>query len=328
MNTKDKERTRAARPARRPAAASGKRPAGKARTSAAPKKAQEAAKPMPDVVFLPPKPFNRNRLILRLLTVAAVVVALLLGVAVFFKVENFEVSGCSQYSEYDVFEASGIQYDANLLSINRAQAAGKIIRALPYVESVRIGIKLPNTVMISVTEVKVPYAFKDGADTWWLVSSGGKVIEKADAGEEAGLTKITGVRLDNPQSGMQAVALEEGSGLTDENGNPIPQITTQAQRLNMALDIAKLLERNRIIGKAASIDVTNLGDLQLWYGQQYHVKLGDSARLDYKIACLASAVDQQNSYESGVLDVSFIIRPDEVTFTPFDDDSDNFLENP
>ena len=327
MNTKDKERTRKAPPARRPSAASGKRPAGKARPTAAPKKTQEAAKPTPDVVFLPPKPFNRNRLILRLLTVAAVVVALLLGVAVFFKVENFEVSGCAQYSEYDVFEASGIAYNTNLLSINRAQAAGKIIRALPYVESVRIGIKLPNTVMISVEEVKVPYAVKDGADTWWLVSSGGKVIEKADAGEETGLTKIAGVRLDNPQSGMQAVALEEGSGLTDENGNPIPQTTTQAQRLNMALDITKLLERNRIIGKAASIDVTNLGDLQLWYGTQYHVKLGDSARLDYKIACLASSVDQLDSYQSGVLDISFTIRPEEVIYTPFDGDSDIFLEN-
>ena len=41
-----------------------------------------------EVVYLPPKPFNRNRLLLHLATVTAVVIALLLGVSLFFKVDK------------------------------------------------------------------------------------------------------------------------------------------------------------------------------------------------------------------------------------------------
>ena len=104
----------------------------------------------PEVVYLPAQHFSRNRLILRLVTVAAVVVALLLGISVFFKVENHSISGCDKYSAEQIWEASGIRDGENLLTIGIPQAAARIMEELPYIESVRIGIKLPNTVYIEV----------------------------------------------------------------------------------------------------------------------------------------------------------------------------------
>ena len=57
-------------------------------------------KPAQEVVYLPPKPFNRNRLLLHLATVAAVVIALIIGITLFFKVDSDKilVSGNAQYS--------------------------------------------------------------------------------------------------------------------------------------------------------------------------------------------------------------------------------------
>ena len=186
MENERKRRRRVAPSAKRRGSSAKPRPAHK----------EPETNTAPDVVFMAPKPFSRNRFLLRLATVAAVVIALILGVSVFFKVENVTVSGAVQYTPWDICSASGIETGENLLTVNRAKASGKIIAALPYVHSVRIGIKLPGTVMIDVVEVEVTYAAKAADGTWWLLSAEGRVIEQA-AQEPAG-TRILGVTLDSP----------------------------------------------------------------------------------------------------------------------------------
>ncbi|MBP3305392.1 MAG: FtsQ-type POTRA domain-containing protein [Oscillospiraceae bacterium] len=268
----------------------------------------------PDVVYLAPKPFSRNRLVLHLLTVAAVVIALVLGVSVFFKVGEIRVSGASQYSEWEILQASGIQKGDNLLTFSRAKAAGKIQTALPFVKKVRIGIKLPDTVNIVIEEVQVTYAVKDASGNWWRISSNGKVIDQVAAGTEGKDTKIIGVLLKSPAVGQQAAALQEASTETDAEGNTVPITVTAEEKLKTAVDITAFLEQSGIIGEAASIDVNNLYDIQLWYGQRFQVKLGGTDQLSYKISCMKAAIGQFGDYESGVLDIS---NPDEIYYDPF-----------
>ena len=63
---------------------------------------KEAPRPLQDVVYMPPKPFMRNRLLLRLATVVAIVLALVLAMSVFFRVEHIQVSGMDQYTAWDI----------------------------------------------------------------------------------------------------------------------------------------------------------------------------------------------------------------------------------
>ena len=288
------------------------------RVSARPRKKseKEAPRPLQDVVYMPPKPFMRNRLLLRLATVVAIVVALVLCMAVFFRVEHIQVSGMEQYSAWDISQASGIKQGDSLFSLGLPGAAAKI-KALNYVKDVRIGIKLPNIVMIEITEVRVTYAIKAENDEWWLVDSRGRIVEKA--AQEDSYTKILGVHLLDPQAGEQAVALETATPGVDEEGNPIPVTVTDAHRLTVALNIADYLEANGIIGQAASIDVNDLGNIQFWYGQQYQVKLGDEGQLSYKINLAKGAIDKlsQESHNSGVLDASLTVQKDGVRYTRF-----------
>lgn len=277
---------------------------------------QQTVKATADVVYLPPKPFSRNRLILHLATVVAVVLALILGLSIFFKVDasKITVSGAVKYSAWDVAQASQIQDGANLLTFNRAAAAWKIRSALPYVKDVRIGIKLPDTVNIEIVEVEVTYSVRSG-DSWWLVSSDGRVIEEATDGAQDKHTKILGVQLSGPKVGAQATALQEAQTATDAEGNLIPVTVTAAEQLSTALDIAGFLERNGIIGETASIDVNDLGSIQLWYGKQYQVELGDSKDLLLKITYLKSALDQYlKTHDSGILDIT---DPPKVVYMSF-----------
>ncbi len=272
-----------------------------------------------EVVYTSPKPFQRNRLILQLLTIAAVVVAVLLSISLFFKVDEtkIQISGNEQYTAWEILQASGLEGGENLLTFSQAGAAGRIVLGLDYIESVRIGIKLPDTVLIEVKEIQVTYAVKDTADEWWLISAGGKVVKKAEGGEEESATKLLGIRIADPVEGHKAVADQDQQNV-DEQGNPIPVIHTNAERLRVALEILQYLELKGILGQAASVDVNNMGDIQLWYKEQYQVKLGDSSRMGEKISMMAQMISQMDDYQSGVLDLTFTTYPNQGGYRPFD----------
>lgn len=269
-----------------------------------------------DVVYTQPKPFLRRRFLLHMATVVAVVVALILGMSLFFKVETVTVAGMDKYTAWDIREASGISEGENLLGISKASISDSILKKLPYVKTVRIGIQLPGTVHIEITEFPVVYAIEDIQGGWWLIGSDGRVADATTAAEAMDITKIQGIRIVNPQLGIDAVA-EEPEPQVDEEGNEVPVTVYGRERLKLALEIIGLLEENGILGKMASVDVSDFGALTMWYGTQYKVLLGDRNRLSYKIGAMNSAINQFGSYDSGILDVRFTVSAEEVILSPF-----------
>ncbi len=287
----------------------------------------------PAVIYTQPASFNRDRLIVQLITVLAVVAAFMIGLSVFFKVKVITVSGTSVYSPYSIQEASGITEGDNLLTFSRARAASQIRAKLPYVKSVRIGIKLPDTVNIEIKEDSVVYAIQDDTGIWWLMNSDGKITEMANNSTASNYTQIVGVTLTDPAVGQIGVATErsvaplessEGVDTTAEE-TTLPTVAstvvTGAEKLDVVLQILVAMEDNDIVGSIASIDVTYLDDIVLWYGTQYQVNLGDGTDtvhpLNYKIACMYDAILQMADYTTGILDVSFTIRENQVVLTPF-----------
>ena len=272
----------------------------------------------PAVIYTEPQIFNRNKLLVQLLSVTAVVAALVIGLSIFFKVESITVAGAESYDEWTVREASGITEGDNLLTFSRAKATARIIAELPYVDNARIGIKLPDTVIIYIEELDVSYAIKSGKGDWWLINSSGRVVDQITGSAAENYTQVLGVTLESPVVGEDAIAHEDAIMETDPvTGEQIPLTVTALQRLSAALQILRALEANDIVGEAASVEVTRLDDIILWYGSRYQVNLGDTADMEYKIACMNDAILQLSEYESGVLDISFINWPDQVGFTPF-----------
>ena len=290
----------------------------KERAARAEKKRKQAERnDTPAVIYTQPAAFSRDRLLIQLLTVTAVVAALVLGMSVFFKVGTITVAGAETYSAWAIREASGISEGDNLLTFSKAKAGAKIQAELPYVDDIRIGIKLPDTVIIYIEELEVSYAVESNMGDWWLINSSGRVVEQITANEANNHTQVLGVRVEDPQVGNNAVASDEVPQETLASGDPVPLSVTGAQRLNAALQILKALEANDIVGDAASVDVTSLEDVTLWYGSRYEVLLGEAVDMEYKIACMNDAILELSEYQSGILDVSFTHWQNEVGYTPF-----------
>ena len=291
-----------------------------------------------EVVYTAPKPFKRGRFVLHLATVVAVVLAVVLGMSIFFKVETVKVSGCKTYTEWEIAEASGIETGSNLLTVSRAQVSGNIISRLPYVDSVRVGIFLPDTVNIEIKELDIVYAIEDAEGNWWLMNDEGKIVEQINTVSSKEYTRILGVRLEGAEVGKVAVAEEpvlatipvagsdpdnnETSEPTETTAETEPEATirvgvTGAERLNTALAVIQQLSSNSISGQVDSVDVTNLTDIELWYDERFQINLGNTGQLEYKVSALKATINRMESYESGYLDLTFTSWQDKVGYTPF-----------
>lgn len=322
MDTKEKSRNTAGRKKQpvRSAASATKKTASAGRNVAAKQMKRQRKpspkKPTPEVVYTQPGPFNAERFLLRIATAVAVVLALLFGMSIFFKVDTVTVAGMEKYTAWDVKEASGIQTGDSLLTLNEAKINSLIISKLPYVSKVRVGIKLPDTVKIEVTELNVAYAIEAEDGSWWLMGADGGIVEKTNSADAELYTKVLGVKLSAPEVGQTAQAAQPVAN-TDEAGETVPVTVRADEQLDTAISILEYLEACGVLGEAASVDVSDLSAIELWYGERYQVSIGDSTQLSWKISSMKAAIDQMGEYQSGVLDVSFTTWPDEVGYTPF-----------
>ena len=296
----------------------GKKVKRKAASSRRPRKERQI-----QIQYTPAKPFNRNRFLLRLATVAAVVVALVLGMSIFFKASKVVVSGADKYTPWEIKEASGIQDGDALLSISETKISARIRTQLPYVGNVRVGIKLPDTVNIEITELDAVYAVEDSDQGWWLIDAQGRIVEKITAPESKLYPQIQGVQIQSSAVGQQAAAAVEettGEATTEATGVTVPTepAVQPKQQLDCAIQILTALESNGILGQVKTINVLDVKQLSIQYADRYQVTLGDAARLEYKIAAMKAAIQKMGDYQSGHLDVSFTTWPDQVGYTPSD----------
>lgn len=270
---------------------------------------------IPEVIYTAPKPLRRGKLAMRLLSMAAVVAAVFLGLSVFFRVETVTVAGADKYTPWMVMQASGISEGDALLGISEARVASRIIAELPYVDEVKLGIQLPGTVAIEIKELQVTYAIEAEDGSWWLISSSGRAVEQVTFAQASGYTRIEGLAIKNPTKD-QAVEALPGKIIDPGEGTSIDQDQSDAdQQLAALIDIMQGLERNRVIGEVSVIDMTDIQSIKLQYPQLLTVLLGDEERMDYKLSYMASAMSQLAKNQSGELDLSLEYTEDAV-FSP------------
>lgn len=227
----------------------------------------------------------------RLLIMAAVVAAVIFGVAIFFKVNRFEVQGNTIYSADEIVAASQIAVGDNLLTLNKPEAAGRIRAALAYVEDVSIGRSMPDTVIISVKESDVAFSVATDTNTVWLVNAVGKALEQIPNDEMQAHPQILGLTVNSPTLGMQVTS-------------------SNSAGLSAALAVVEAMDGTGILEHVASINVEKDYDIVVWYDEQYEIRLGGTDRLDYKIQYLGVILDSLSAYQAGTIDLSFTLSED------------------
>ena len=224
----------------------------------------------------------------KLLIMLALVAAVVLGVAIFFQVNEVQVQGNTIYSAEQIAEASGVEVGDNLLMVNRAAVVGGVQAQLPYVQRVSVGRILPDTVVIKIQESEIAGLIEADVGSKWYINTEGRILGSSVDGFQGQIIELTGFTVTAPVAGQQAVA----SADMEEN-------------MTAALAVLSEMEGSGLIEKVTGINAEKSFDIHLYCGEQYDILLGGTDELDYKVWYLQGVLEQLQPYQAGIIDLTF-----------------------
>lgn len=224
-----------------------------------------------------------------LLSILLIVVAVVAGSVVFFKANQFEVTGNHRYTQQELLEAANIAPGSNLLRIPRREIAKRMEESLPYLKKVRIRLLPPEKVVIAVEETSPAGAVEVDGKVWYM-DCGGKLLEQVS--ENEGFPDITGLTIIEPAVGQMFQVGEEES--------------LKAKGLRGVLTA---LEEKELLDRVQSVDVTSASYLTIRYDERLNVKMGLNDDFAYDLKMLSAAQesyinDNWSSGDTGTLDMT------------------------
>lgn len=211
------------------------------------------------------------------------IVGIVLSLTVLFTCENIEVDGVTKYKQEDVIDRSGLNTGENLFLSDRTTAENNIKKAFPYIEEVKVSVKVPNTMEISVTEAVPAYFIKDGKN-YIVISDKGRMLERTDI-VTGSVPVITGCKLTSNKIGDYAE-------VEDQTVMPV---------LN---DVASSLINNNVKG-IKEINLSDMANVKLNYEDRINIILGVPEDIDYKIRIAMKIINENLAVtDKGDLDVS------------------------
>ena len=223
--------------------------------------------------------YNRKRrkgsfaFLYKLLAFVLICGAIGLALAMFFRIDDIEISGNSRYSNEQIAAAAQIKAGDNLFFLNKYDAAARIRQQLPYVETVQFRRVLPSKLVVQITECRDPVAIKQDG-TVYLLCDRGNIVDTVSAAKWSQYIQIEGLTLLNPQVGSEARASATQQAVLD-------------QLLSMLV-----------------IDLSDAARITMQYMGRFQVEFLWDADFDYKLDYLAAVVEKLEANEKGTIDMT------------------------
>ncbi len=228
--------------------------------------------------------------ILVLFLIAAIGVAICISV---FKVSNITASGSKIYSADKILSQCIIEKGDNLITIDTESAQKRIEQNLPYAYKAQIKRKLPDTVVITVTDAKPAYSLLCKDKTYILLDDNFKVLEKGAQMSSGVVIKQTPVKTAKP-----------GYKIKFKNED----IGTCLQKLAACV-------KNNNYAEITSIYSKNISDNYAVYDNRITFKLGNCDDLENKILKGLAACDKLNESNPNATGTMTITTDKSIYFT-------------
>lgn len=220
--------------------------------------------------------------------------AIIGSLTVFLKVGHIEVSGNTYYTAEQIIGSSGIEVGNNLFGVNKFEAIEQIEKDYPYIETVRITRKLPDTFLFEITERK-PCGYVVTSDGNWIVDSKGFLLERVE-GEGA-------------LSGAKIIA--EEPLVTPFAGGEVNWAT--AGKKEALVTLLSELSSHELLDAVSEINLSAVYSMQFKYEDRITVILGANEELTKKLNMLSAVLPQLAPTDRGKLNLSNL---GEARFTP------------
>ena len=205
-----------------------------------------------------------------------IVTIILIGIAIFFmlsplfNITKIEVMGNKKISAELIANMSGIVLDENIFKINKTETIKKI-KEEPYMESVKVVKKLPDTILFDVVERQATYAL-EFVNTYVYINNQGYILEISET--KAEIPTIIGYQTPTEE-------IVAGKRLIKED----------LQKLEVVLKIMETAKSNEVVVYITKIDVTNRNNFKLILETEGKtVYLGDASNITTRIQHLKNII--------------------------------------
>lgn len=206
----------------------------------------------------------------------------------YFNIKYVNVLDNKTIAASEIIKESGIQKGTNIFYMNSSNIKSNILNN-PYILSVNINKKLPNTVNIDVNErMAVFYTEKD--NKFIIIDKYGTVLEIRKNIDNMSLIKLIGVD-------TSKISVGKVIPLNDD------------KKLKIISDITDIIFNNDVCKNIKTLDITNSMQLEAYYNDM-HIKLGNEDNLQQKLnRAINIIIDKNLSASKGYVDVSFNGNP-------------------
>lgn len=208
---------------------------------------------------------RRRRLLLSLITLIG-----LISLAMYFllnsdtfKIQRIIVQGNNEIPKEDIIFESEVSKGENLFKMDRSHAE-KNISLLPYVKSVKIRRKLPNTVMINIVE-REEHLLIENIASYYVADEEGHILKQVDEIKKD-LVLIKGTNIRNLSLGSNALEAIDKKELSE------------MIFLSKEIGIDKLIE---------NINLEKLDNINIQLNNGIDVAFGQLSNVKYKLGMLS-----------------------------------------
>ena len=213
-------------------------------------------------------------------------IVMLLMLSPWFNIKNIEINGLETLDKADIIRQVKLDKTTNILSFNNFIVKRRLKNNY-YIESVKITKKLPNTIIIDISERQivgyVPYI-----NDYMYIDESGMVVDIKSSYTEQ-LPIIYGLNFDS---------FTIGKKLKTDND----------EAFSIVMEITNAIKDKEDLKQILKIDISNLEDIHL-YMENLDIILGNREGLNIKINTLNEIVKNFKPEEKGFLYIDDINKP-------------------
>lgn len=231
------------------------------------------------------KAIKKRNFILKI-TKWVILLGLLIGTSIYiilsplFNITEINVSGNSKLTSQDIINLSQIETGINTFKISFKKVT-ELLKQEPYIESVNIERKLPNTININVKE-RVPTYMLEFANGFVYMNNQGYMLEISETALEVPII----VGFETPVE-----SISPGSRLIIED----------LEKLETVLKIVESAKSNDVYNLITSIDISDGNNFILYLNNEGHtVEFGDGSNINTKILYMKD-INIRESGNSGTI---------------------------
>lgn len=200
-----------------------------------------------------------------------------LSVTVWFPVKNVQISGSEIYADTELVSALDINEKENLLLLNEESLLAKLQKDFPYINSLSLKKKLPDTAVIKVNDVKSFYSFSNGEETF-ITNNSLRILN--------GEIKTTAPILVNCEWNKKGNVIELKN---KDYAEIINYLFSEFETANIAFN---------------SVSFSNIGNVTVKIDGRFVAELGDKDKLSEKLPRLYAMIKEIGADKQGKIKLS------------------------